>query len=192
MGRSFSSVLSYYKGEASVSSRSDEELMIAYQAGDTAAFEEIYNRYGKKIYGFLMHRLTNPDTSAELFQETFLRLHRGRDLYRPGMPFKPWLYAIANNLVRDRLKAKQPKIARIAAEDAENLTPAVPDGSHTLVSFREAMASLTQDQREALILSRYEGLSYEQIGRVMGRSTEAVNQLIQRALRQLRKCMDEP
>jgi RNA polymerase sigma-70 factor (ECF subfamily) len=165
--------------------------MIRYQAGDEAAFEEIYSRYSKKIYGFLMHRLTNPDTSAELFQETFLRLHRGRDLYKPEMPFKPWLYTIANNLIRDRFKAKEPKIARIAEEDAENLTRAIPDGSHTLLSFKEAIASLTEDQREALILSRFQGLGYEQIGRVMGRSTEAVNQLIQRALRQLRKCMDE-
>jgi RNA polymerase sigma-70 factor (ECF subfamily) len=165
--------------------------MIRYQAGDEAAFEEIYSRYSKKIYGFLMHRLTNPDISAELFQETFLRLHRGRQLYRPDMPFKPWLYAIANNLVRDKFKAKEPKIAWIAEEDAENLSPGIPPGSHTLVSFKEAMATLTDDQREALILSRYEGLGYEQIGRIMGRSTEAVNQLIQRALRQLRKCLDE-
>lgn len=51
--------------------------MIRYQAGDEAAFEEIYGRYSKKIYGFIMRRLANPDTSADLFQETFLRLHRG-------------------------------------------------------------------------------------------------------------------
>jgi RNA polymerase sigma-70 factor (ECF subfamily) len=107
------------------------------------------------------------------------------------MPFKPWLYTIANNLIRDRFKAKEPKIALIAEEDAENLTRAIPDGSHTLISLKEAMASLTEDQREALILSRLQGLGYEQIGTVMGRSTAAVNQLIQRALRQLRKCMDE-
>jgi len=80
--------------------------MIRYQAGDEAAFEEIYGRYSKKIYGFIMRRLANPDTSAELFQETFLRLHRGRGLYRLEMPFKPWLYTIANTLIRDRVKAK--------------------------------------------------------------------------------------
>ncbi len=139
-----------------------------------------------------MRRLTNHDTSAELFQETFLRLHRGRALYRPEMPFKPWLYTIANNIIRDRFKAKEPKIAALGeGEDAEIATGAVPDGSHALFSFKEAVGSLTEDQREALVLSRFQGLKYEQIGRVMGRSTQAVNQLIQRALHLLRKCTDE-
>jgi len=185
-------IASYYKVEAACSSLSDEELMIRYQGGDETAFEEIYGRYGKKIYGFLMRRLTNPDTSAELFQETFLRLHRGRDLYKPEMLFKPWLYTIANNLIRDRFKAKELKIAELpGGEDAEYANGAIPDGSHTLLSFKEAFTSLTEDQREALTLSRFQGLGYEQIGTVMGRSTEAVNQLIQRALRQLRKYADE-
>ncbi len=166
--------------------------MTRYQGGDEVAFEEIYGRYSKKIYGFIMRRLTNPDTSAELFQETFLRLHRGRELYRPEMPFKPWLYTIANNLIRDRFKAKEPKIAAIPeGEDYESVTGVVPEGSHALLSFKEAFARLTEDQREALTLSRFQGLRYEQIGTVMGKSTEAVNQLIQRALRQLRKYADE-
>ena len=183
---------SYYTVEAACASLSDEELMTQYQAGVETAFEEIYGRYNKKIYGFIMRRLNNPDTSAELFQETFLRLHRGRALYRPEMPFKPWLYTIANNLIRDRFKAKEPKIAeRPEGEDAEYINGAVPDGSHTLLSFKEAFASLTEDQKEALTLSRFQGLKYEQIGTVMGKSTEAVNQLIQRALRQLRKYADE-
>ena len=192
LARSFMGIASYNKVEASCSSLSDEELMIRYQAGDETAFEEIYARYSKKIYGFLMRRLTNPDTSAELFQETFLRLHRGRSLYRPEMPFKTWLYTIANNLLRDKFKAKEPKIARVPeGEDFEIPERAVPDGSHSLVSFKEAFASLTEDQREALILSRFQGLRYEQIGTVMGRSTEAVNQLVQRAMRHLRECADE-
>lgn len=183
---------SYYRLEAACLSLSDEELMIRYQGGDESAFEEIYSRYNKKIYGFIMRRLTNPDISAELFQETFLRLHRGRNLYRPEMPFKPWLYTIASNLIRDRLKAKEPKIAELPeGEDPDYPSGAIPDGSHTLVSFKEAFTTLTEDQREALILSRFQGLKYEQIGTVMGKSTEAVNQLIQRALRQLRKYADE-
>jgi RNA polymerase sigma factor (sigma-70 family) len=192
LARSFMGMGSYYTVEAACASLSDEELMTQYQAGVETAFEEIYGRYNKKIYGFIMRRLNNPDTSAELFQETFLRLHRGRALYRPEMPFKPWLYTIANNLIRDRFKAKEPKIAELPeGEDAEYINGAVPDGSHTLLSFKEAFASLTEDQKEALTLSRFQGLKYEQIGTVMGKSTEAVNQLIQRALRQLRKYADE-
>jgi len=192
LARSFLSAVSYYETEASCSSFSDEELMIRYQAGEEAAFEELYARYGKKIYGFLMRRLTNPETSADLFQETFLRLHRGRALYRPELPFKTWLYAIANNLVRDSLRAKvRSKLAGAAEANENSVETAIPDGSYKLQSFKEAFAGLTDDQKEALVLSRFEGMKYDEIGRVMGRSTEAVNQLVQRAMRHLRECADE-
>lgn len=166
--------------------------MAQYQTGDEAAFEEIYARYGKKIYGFLMRRLGRPDDSAELFQETFLRLHKGRSLYRPDMPFKAWLYTIANNLVRDKFRARRPKFVEAPEGDEKNDAEGVtPHGTDSLLSFKEAFARLTDDQREAIVLSRFQGLRYEEIGRVMGRSTEAVNQLIQRAMRHLRECTDE-
>jgi RNA polymerase sigma-70 factor (ECF subfamily) len=166
--------------------------MIRYQNSDEAAFEEIYARYAKKIYGFLMRRLGQPDDCAELFQEAFLRLHRGRLSYKPEMSFKTWLYTIANNLVRDSLRIKMRSKSAWATEDIENsIERAIPDGNYKLQSFKEAFASLTDDQREAIVLSRFEGLKYEEIGRVTGRSTEAVNQLIQRALRNFRECADE-
>jgi len=192
LARSFLSTVSYYKSEALCSSFSDEELMRRYQTGDETAFEEIYARYSKKIYGFLMRRLANPETSAELFQETFLRLHRGRSLYRPEMPFKTWLYTIANNLLRDSLRAKgRSKVARASEGNENSVEAAIPDGSYKLQSFKEALARLTDDQKEALVLSRFDGMKYDEIGRVMGRSTEAVNQLVQRAMRHLRECADE-
>lgn len=189
--RSFFGAASYYESTPLVSSLTDEQLMIRYQDGDEGAFEEVYARYGKKIYGFLMRRLGQPDDCAELFQETFLRLHRGRSSYKPEMPFKTWLYTIANNLVRDRLRIKMRSRSVQATEGVENhIERATPDGNYKLQSFKEAFASLTDDQREAIVLSRFEGLKYEEISRVTGRSTQAVNQLIQRALHRLQECAD--
>jgi len=183
---------SYDQSKPLASLLSDEELMIRYQNSDEAAFEEIYARYATKIYGFLIRRLGQPDDCAELFQETFLRLHRGRSSYKPEMSFKTWLYTIANNLVRDTLRIKMRSKSARATEDIENMIErAIPDGNYKLQSFKEAFASLTDDQREAIVLSRFEGLRYEEIAKVMGRSTEAVNQLIQRAMGHLRECMDE-
>jgi len=192
LSRSFLGSTSYYESKPLASSLSDEQLMIRYQNSDEAAFEEIYARYAKKIYGFLMRRLGQPDDCAELFQETFLRLHKGRLSYKPEMSFKTWLYTIANNLVRDSLRIKMRSKSARATEDIENMIErAIPDGNYKLQSFKEAFASLTDDQREAIVLSRFEGLRYEEIAKVMGRSTEAVNQLIQRAMGHLRECMDE-
>lgn len=189
--RSFFGSTSYYDTRPLASSFTDEQLMIRYQESDEAAFEELYARYGKKIYGFLMRRLGQPDDCAEFFQETFLRLHRGRSSYNPEMPFKTWLYTIANNLVRDSLRLKIRSKTVQAAEGIENkIERAIPDGKYKLQSFKEAFATLTDDQKEAIVLSRFEGLKYEEISRVTGRSTEAVNQLIQRALHRLRECAD--
>ena len=166
--------------------------MARYQNGDEAAFEEIYARYGKKIYGFLMRRLGHPANCAELFQETFLHLHKGRHLYRPEMSFKTWLYTIANNLIRDSLRAKaSSRISQLSDGDQNSIEGAVVDGSDKLLSFKEAFERLTDDQREAIILSRFQGLRYEEIAKLTGRSTEAVNQLIQRALHRLRECADD-
>src|SRR3989304_3676596 len=177
-------------GEGLASSLSDEELMKRYQSGNEAAFEEIYSRYGRKIYGFLIRRLRQADDCAELFQETFLRLHKGRSLSRPEMPFKAWVYTIANNLVRDRVRARARSGVSQASEEYGNSIE-IPNGFHQMLSFKEAFAKLTDDQREAIVLSRFQGLRYEEIGRVMGRSTEAVNQLIQRAMHHLRECINE-
>jgi RNA polymerase sigma-70 factor (ECF subfamily) len=192
LSRGFLGFTSYYESKPLTCSLTDEQLMIRYLNSDEAAFEEIYARYAKKIYGFLMRRLGQPDDCAELFQETFLRLHRGRSSYKPEMSFKTWLYTIANNLVRDSLRIKMRSKSAKATEDIENrIGCAIADGNYKLQSFKEAFASLTDDQREAIVLSRFEGLKYEEIGRVTGRSTDAVNQLIQRALRNFRECADE-
>lgn len=180
-----------YESEPLASSHSDEQLMIRYQDSDEAAFKEIYARYGKKIYRFFMRRLGQPDDCAELFQETFLRLHRSRSSYKPEMSFKTWLYAIAHNLIRDRFRDKKfSRTSQLSALSENVIEKAVPDGSLTRASFKEAFETLTDEQKEAIILSRFDGLRYNEIAAIMGRSTDAVNQLVQRALRHLRESMD--
>ena len=189
--RSFFGSTPYYESTPLASSLSDEQLMIRYQDSDEAAFEEIYARYGKKIYGFLMRRLGQPDDCAELFQETFGRLHRGRSFYKPEMSFKTWLYTIAHNLIRDRFRDKKfSRTSQLSALTENIIEKAVPDGSLTHASFNEAFEALTEEQKEAIILSRFDGLRYDEIAAVMGRSTDAVNQLVQRAMRHLRESMD--
>jgi len=189
--RSFFGVASHYESTPLASSLSDEQLMIRYQENDEAAFKEIYARYDKKIYGFLMRRLGQPDDCAELFQETFLRLHRGRSSYKPELSFKTWLYTIAHNLIRDRFRDKKfSRTSQLSAPTENLIERAAPDGSRALASFKEAFETLTDEQKEAIILSRFEGLRYTEIAAIMGRSTDAVNQLVQRAMRHLRESMD--
>lgn len=179
------------KRESPASLCSDEELMARYQNAEAAAFAEIYARYARKIYGFLARRLGNPEDCADIFQETFLRLHRARTSYNPQMSFKTWLYTIAHNLIRDEYRSRRfSRISPLGAPMENSPEKAAPDGGRMLASFKEAFETLTDDQKEAIILSRFEGLRYDEIAVAMGRSPDAVNQLVQRAMRHLRESTD--
>ena len=84
--------------------KSDEELMAQYQNGDMNAFNLLYMRYEKRIYNYFLKRLTNPERSAELFQDTFLKLHQYRDRFDPKLSFRAWLFTIASNIAKSEFK----------------------------------------------------------------------------------------
>ncbi len=172
---------------------SDEKLMGRYAAGDVSAFRLIYSRYEKKVYGFFLRRLRDPDWAADLFQEAFLRLHQNRQHFDSSRPFAPWFYTIANNLVRDELKRKG-GIQFDAIEREENLPDsglATPDEPVAMSEIKESVESalrmLPEPQREVLLLSRLGGISQEEVGEITGRSRAAVKQLLYRAVKNLRR-----
>ncbi len=78
--------------------------MAAYQAGNQAAFGELFTRHGGSVYGFLVRRLPDRALAEDLFQEAFLRVHRARQTYDATRPFRAWLFGIVHNLVIDALR----------------------------------------------------------------------------------------
>jgi RNA polymerase sigma-70 factor (ECF subfamily) len=191
-------------------STSDEILMAAYQAGNRAAFEELFDRHGGSIYGFLARRLGDPGLAEDLYQEVFLRLHRARKTYDPRRPFRAWLFAIVHNLLNDALR-QQMRTPRMQSLDAlpqpGSSGPAVhPEpaaalpssvaSAESITSTRQAATALSAALRElpadeatVLILARLEGLSYDEIGSVIGRTEAAAKQLAYRALKRVRAGM---
>jgi RNA polymerase sigma-70 factor, ECF subfamily len=188
-------------------STSDEILMAAYQAGNRAAFEELFDRHGGSVYGFLARRLGDLGLAEDLYQEVFLRLHRARKTYDPRRPFRAWLFAIVHNLLNDTLRR------RMRAPRMQSLDAVSPSGSggpaahrepvealptsvaspESITSMRQAATALSAALRElpadeatVLILARLEGLSYDEIGSVIGRSEAATKQLAYRALKRVR------
>src|SRR5438128_1919265 len=81
--------------------RSDEELMRAYVSGDSAAFRELFERYGPVLLRVMRHQLRRPEEARDLVQQTFLQLHRSRLDFREGAQLRPWLFTIAMNLKRE-------------------------------------------------------------------------------------------
>lgn len=178
----------------------DEILMAAYQAGNEAAFTELFERYTGRVYGFLVRRLGDRALAEDMHQETFLRVHRARSTYDSSRPFRTWLFGIVHNLLTDAVRARRrsPEVhdATDAGEGARpNAITATSDerSPERLAAARQAGAALDRalrglpsDEATVLILARFEGLSYQDIGVILGRSAAATKQLAYRGLKRVR------
>lgn len=180
---------------------SDEVLMAAYQAGNQAAFTELYERHSGSVYGFLARRLPNRALADDLYQEAFLRVHRARHTYDSSRPFRAWLFGIVHNLLIDSLRevGRTPRMQELdearpatgsdAALDFSSTTTSPEDmasASETAAALGHAVRALPADEATVLMLARIEGLSYEDIALVIGRSAAATKQLAYRALKRVR------
>lgn len=177
---------------------SDEELMLALKGGDRAAFEALYRRYRDRLYAFLVRHIGDSATAQDLFQETFLRVLRARARYQPRAPFATWLFTIARNLYLDSVK--RAGIPRTSSELEAALHAAPdprPDPLQALEEreadalLRRAVASLAEEDRAILVLSRFEGFRYRQIAEILGISEDAVKVRAHRALQALRQILRE-
>jgi DNA-directed RNA polymerase specialized sigma24 family protein len=154
----------------------DEELMNAYQEGDMGAFETLYQRHSGRLFGFLVRRTGNRSAAGDLFQTTFLKLHRYRRRYDPKFPFLPWLFTIAQRVLVDHYRKTGMERREIPAEPAET-------GSGAELPSLEALNPL---QREAIHLRFDEDQPFDEIARRLGTSAGNVRQIVSRAIRKLR------
>lgn len=188
----------------------DEILMAAYQAGNEVAFGQLFERHAGSVYGFLVRRLGDRMLAEDLYQEAFLRVHRGRQTYDARRPFRAWLFGIVHNLLTDTLRSRgrAPEIASLdqpwalpgadAPREqrrrydvlADEASPeALVAARQSTLALERALATLPSDEATALILARVEGLSYADIGSILGRSVVATKQLAYRALKRVRAKM---
>lgn len=139
----------------------DEILMLQFQKGSREAFEHLYVRYHRLVYGFFRRRLQNSSRSEDLAQDTFLALIKASSRYQPQALFRSWLFGIAFNL----LAAERRSESRSATEDEVDV-PVIEETDQVLW-VREALAKLDPGEREILMLREYEQLSYLEIAAVL-------------------------
>jgi RNA polymerase sigma factor (sigma-70 family) len=150
-----------------VDQASDEELMLSAMRGDRLAISVLVERYYRPLFAYLF-RLTDGDrpTAEDLLQDTFTRL-LAPHTYTSGRAVKPWLYAIATNLVRDRYRVLSRR--GIDPKLVTTQQPAVDDPADRALrsederAVRAAVRSLSQEQRAAIVLRFYQGLSLAEI-----------------------------
>src|SRR5260370_16290036 len=177
---------SYSLSEASDSKMEepqDEALMVAYQKGDRRAFETLFSRYEDRVFGYFARMFGDRLLAEDLFQRTFLHVHRARAGYDPARPFASWIFSIASNLRKDELKhrVRRPGDAsRGAPEDAPERAGTSADPEARLLARETrgpaagALANLPDSQREVIILHKLEGFSFPEIANALGEEVEAV------------------
>lgn len=164
--------------------------MLAYADGDIEAFEALYRRHKKRIFGFLMTKLKNPTEAEEVFQAIFSKLHVARGKYREEIPFLPWIFTIARNALIDHIRKRDAYQKHVTTSElaVETYAEQATSGPPSRIDV-EGLSSLTEAQRQALELRFNQGLTFAEIAERLQTSAGNSRQLISRAIRQLRKLM---
>jgi len=176
----------------------DEDLMLAYAAGDIAAFDALYARHKGGVYRYLLRQCRQSGVADELFQDVWLNLIRARSSYAPTAKFTTWLYRLAHNRLIDHYRASG-HLTLVSRDDGahEDAIAALPgarsDDPQVRAENRElgerlraAVAALPPAQREAFLLQQEGGLSLAEIAAVTGVGTETVKSRLRYALAKLR------
>ena len=170
---------------------SDEALMEQVRDGVLDQLTGLFERYQGPIYGFLA-RLANGDreVAQDLTQNVFVRVLRYRTSYQPGQPFRAWVYQLARHVWADHYQRQRPsadleEVEKTAAHGRAAQAQRAATDQHQ--ALHEALALLPAAQREVLVLHRFEGFDYTEIGEQLGCTAGAARVKAHRALDALRK-----
>jgi len=187
-------------------------LMLAVQEDDASAFEELMFRFQGRVQSLFRHMIGNRELAEDLTQDVFLRVFRARKSYQPCAKFSTWLFAIANNVALNQLRTQRRKPetqfgierggndafsemvsnpAEMMVAGSESMPTRQLDKSELREMVHLAVEALNERQRMAVLLNRFEGMSYAEIADVMQLSPQAVKSLLCRAHIQLRNLLQK-
>jgi RNA polymerase sigma-70 factor (ECF subfamily) len=183
---------------------SDEDLMLAYGAGEAGAFDTLYARHKGGVYRYILRQCRNAGIADELFQDVWMSAIRVRASYAPTARFTTWIYTLAHNRIVDHWRASgQMKVASIDDDengDARDIVESIPAAANDEpevrvlsgelgAQLREALDALPQEQRETFLLQYEGGLSLAEIAQVTGVGTETVKSRLRYATGKLRSAL---
>ncbi len=190
-------------------SLSDAELMRAYANGDSQAFEQLFNRYRKSLFTFLMQRTQEKGLAEDLFQEVFMRVIRNRTNYKPEGKFRAWLFTIASNAITDSRRKRTLPVApseteveagpsnlpaNFAYDRSSRESQSFPDNDPSNRSQAEelnrsiqsALCDIPEEQREVFLLRQRAGLDFASIAQITGTRLATAKSRMRYALEGLR------
>src|ERR1700676_4199729 len=159
----------------------DEDLMLQVRDGAGETLGVLFDRYQTPLFNFYSKLTRDRALSEDLVQEVFLRILKYRQSYRPGTPFRAWIYQIARNARVDHFR----KTPRHITFEPEMVAPVMPKDSAQQSEETEllhrALMQMPEEKREILVLSRFQELKYDEIARLLGCELGTVKTRIHRA-----------
>lgn len=179
----------------------DEALVEAFQAGDLAAFDLLVVRWQRKIQGTIYRILGTEEDARDLCQEAFLKAFRALKGFKGEARFSSWLYQIAVNLCRDRMRRRRGRtflsLEALGDESGPSRAASPDPGPMELLQrgalrslVQDAIAMLPEDQREVIVLKEYEELTFLEIAQVLDVPLSTVKTRLYRGLVNLRSCLE--
>ncbi len=174
----------------------DKYLMKKVQEGDFSKLGLLYERYNRELFGYFFRLTSDGARSEDLVQNVFYRLLKYRESYRGEGKFVYWMYSVARNAWMDLYRKKDPMHRAGELNMIENI-PHYDKDAHSQMetteraeALRAALLHLTPEKREAIVMSRFQGLKYKEIARLCNCSENAIKSRVQRGLMEL-KCIIE-
>jgi RNA polymerase sigma-70 factor (ECF subfamily) len=176
----------------------DVRLMLQVRDGDAEAFTELVLRYQNRLLTVLEHQVGNKEQAEDLAQDVFVRVFKARHRYQPEAKFSTWLFTIANNVASNALRSRSRRrevgvpegngsdsaplaLDQLAKAASGSLPTRNLDKAEQAEMVRHAVSALSERQRMALLLAKFEGMSYQDIAQTMDLSVQAIKSLLSRA-----------
>ncbi len=167
----------------------DEIVMQHVKDGNLSEMSVLFERYNVRLYNYFLKLTRNKLISQDLTQNLFYRMIRYKNTYKNDYSVKAWMYQMARNLHIDYCKEEKRsgelfKNSDSYPVDVSDENEGFPEDDYE--RLERSIAKLNNDQRELIILSRYQGLKYEEISQIVNQSVPAIKVAMHRAIRQLR------
>ncbi len=168
------------------------ELMVGYQNGSMHAFSDLYAELSGPLGRYLWTFVRDRTVAEDLLQDTFLQLHRARRTYTPPRPVKPWVYAITRHVALMHLRSRRRRKESVAADELPEIP--VPPELEPLAdraTVHRLLADLPRQAQEVLILHHLLGLSFDEVGQILGVAGGTAKVRAHRAIKVLRARLDD-
>ncbi|MBI4546336.1 MAG: sigma-70 family RNA polymerase sigma factor [Ignavibacteriae bacterium] len=190
--------------QTAVKLRSDEELIAAFQHGQIEAFNILVGRYKDQLINFVYRYLSDYDDTDDVVQETFVRVYRKKHLYKPVAKFSTWLYTIATNLAKTKLRQRKREawfLLSRRGKESDEKDYEIPDvrypadgqaeSSLKREIIQKALNSISATYREVVVLCDIQEMTYEEICEITGLNIGTVKSRLNRGRAKLQELLKD-